>query len=184
MTLVSSRVSNCSLTAAEPRSNRKGGRLFWRDRSVGPNDDIDLEKEQKYAIRKVHNDFKTGVPIEFPRNRSRKGLDLASASRPSPFDARTIRQQYLQLRTYNSKASIGTAAYPPQFENWRGSVVLSGLSESSSIREETIGVDFMKPSPRFLRISFLHLIGTTRSAEAKDNEGRPGTAPPDSKTKK
>src|SRR5258708_40033381 len=70
MTVVSSRVSNCSLTAAEPRSNRKGGRLFWRDRSVGPYDDIALEKEQKYAIRKGHDDFKTGVPIECPRNYS------------------------------------------------------------------------------------------------------------------
>src|SRR5260370_3643729 len=103
MTPVSSRVSNCSLTAAEPRSDRKGGRLFWRDRSEGPNDDIALEKQQKYAIRKGHNDFKTGVPIECPRNRSRNGIDLANPSLPSPFDARTIRQQYLQLRTYNSK---------------------------------------------------------------------------------
>src|SRR5260370_31442456 len=117
MTPVSSPVSNCSLTAAERRSNRKGGRLFWRDRSVGPNDDIDLEKEQKYAIRKGHNDFKAGVPIEFPRNRSRNGVDLAGASRPSPFDARTVRQQYLQLRTDKSKASNRTASFPSQFEN-------------------------------------------------------------------
>src|SRR6267143_2113947 len=72
--------SNCSLTAAEPRSDRKGGRLFWRDRSEGPNDDIALEKEQKYAIRKGYNDFKTGVPIECPRNRSRNGLELATPS--------------------------------------------------------------------------------------------------------
>jgi hypothetical protein len=157
MTLVSSPVSNCSLTAAELRSNRKGGRLFWRDRSVGPNDDIDLENEQKYAIRKGHNDFKTGVPIEFPRNRSRNGLDLASASRPSPFDARTIRQQYLQLRTYNSKASIGTAAYPSQFENWRGSVVLSGLSESSSIREERSRSRFYEAFPSILP----HVLSST-----------------------
>src|SRR5229473_8146953 len=103
MTPASSRVSNCSLTAAEPRSNRTVGRLFWRDRSEGPNEDIALEKEQKYAIRKGHNDFQTGVPIECPRNRSRNGHDLANPSWPSPFDARTIRQQYLQLRTYNSK---------------------------------------------------------------------------------
>src|SRR6266404_9679255 len=103
MTPVLSQVSNCSLTAAEPRSNRKGGRLFWRDRSVGPYDDIALEKEQKYAIRKGHDDFKTGVPIECPRNRSRNGIDLANPSLPSPFDARTIRQQYLQLRRYNSE---------------------------------------------------------------------------------
>src|ERR1700682_4418711 len=62
-----------------------------------------LEKEQKYAIRKGHNDFKTGVPIECPRNCSRIGNDLANPSWPSRFDARTIRQQYLQLRTYNAE---------------------------------------------------------------------------------
>src|SRR5580700_5227000 len=62
-----------------------------------------LEKEQKYAIRKGHNDSKTGVPIECLRNCSRNGLELANPSSPSRFDARTIRQQYLQLRTYNSK---------------------------------------------------------------------------------
>jgi hypothetical protein len=47
MTPVLSPVSNCSLTAAEPRSDRKGARLFWRDRSEGPSDNIALEKEQK-----------------------------------------------------------------------------------------------------------------------------------------
>ena len=41
----------------------------------------------------------------------------------------------------------------------------------------------MKPSPRLCRMSFPPPDWTTRSAEAKDNEGRPGTAPPDSKTK-
>src|SRR5467141_4430812 len=44
MTPVSSRVSNCSLTAAEPRSNRKGARLFGRDRPEGPSDDIDVQR--------------------------------------------------------------------------------------------------------------------------------------------
>jgi len=39
-----------------------------------------FKKEQKHAIRKAHNDFKTGVPIEYPRNRSRNGLDLANPS--------------------------------------------------------------------------------------------------------
>ena len=57
------------------------------------------------------------------------------------------------------------------------------LSPHQSEKRE-VGVDFMKPSPRFWRISFPPSDWTTRSAEAKDNEGRPGTAPPDSKTKK
>ena len=40
MTLVSSRVSNCSLMAAEPRSNRKGGDSFNGIASEGPSDDV------------------------------------------------------------------------------------------------------------------------------------------------
>src|SRR5258708_14457186 len=42
MTPVSSRESNCSLTAVEPRSDRKGGRRSWRDRSEDPSNDIDV----------------------------------------------------------------------------------------------------------------------------------------------
>jgi hypothetical protein len=33
-----------TMTAAEPRSNRKGRRLFWRDRSEGPSDDSDVQR--------------------------------------------------------------------------------------------------------------------------------------------
>src|SRR5689334_18950098 len=44
MTPASSRVSNCSLTAAEPKSSRKAGRLSWWDCSGGPSDDIDVAR--------------------------------------------------------------------------------------------------------------------------------------------
>src|SRR5712664_3317098 len=57
------------------------------------------------------------------------------------------------------------------------------LSPHQSEKRE-VGVDFMKPSPRFWRISFPPSDWTTRSAEAKDNEGRRGTAQQDEKTKK
>src|ERR1700730_12392757 len=82
MTPVSSRVSNCSLTAGEPRSD---------------------QKEQRYAVRERHNALKTRVPIGCPRNRSRNGLELVNPGWRSPFDVRTIRQKYRQLRTCNEE---------------------------------------------------------------------------------
>jgi len=38
-------------------------------------------------------------PIGCPRNRSHNGLELANPGWRSPFDVRTIRQKYRQLRT-------------------------------------------------------------------------------------
>src|SRR6267154_4492739 len=58
--------------------------------------------EQGYAIQKGHNDFKTGVPVECTRSRSRNCLNLANPS-SGALDARTIRQQYLQVQTCHSE---------------------------------------------------------------------------------
>src|SRR5260370_36247776 len=66
MTPVSSRVSNCSLTAAGPRSDRKGGRLFWRDRSGGPSDDI-YEAGRRRLLLKRSRDMQTQKDINTSR---------------------------------------------------------------------------------------------------------------------
>jgi hypothetical protein len=47
-----------------------------------------------------------------------------------------------------------------------------------------VGVDFMKPCPRFWRISFPPPDWTTRSPEAKGNTGKPSSAQTNSKRKK
>ena len=45
--------------------------------------------EKRYASQAGHNDFKTGVPVECPRSRSRNCLNLANPS-SGALDARTI----------------------------------------------------------------------------------------------
>jgi len=47
-----------------------------------------------------------------------------------------------------------------------------------------VGVDFMKPCPRFWRISFPPADWTTRSPEAKDNPSQPSRTRTNSKQKK
>src|SRR5216684_3467656 len=60
-----------------PLASRQSADVIARK---APTTTLLYEKEQKYAIRKGHNDFKTAVPIECPRNCSRNGLDLANPS--------------------------------------------------------------------------------------------------------
>src|SRR5437016_5850987 len=91
MTPVSSRVSNCSLTAAEPRSNRQGERLFCE-----PNCCIsDLQPQGEQHDAKSHNDFKTGVPIEC------LGIAFVAAS-PLPAGQPRSTQEQSKASTSNS----------------------------------------------------------------------------------
>src|SRR5205809_4622437 len=104
MTPVSSRVSNCSLTAADPRSNRKGGRSLWRDRSVRAGEHFGFEGEV------IHGGIHKTAAALYPRE---TGL-----SRRATADAEVLRQGRQGEDDY--RGGCQDVASFGRFEKWIG----------------------------------------------------------------
>src|SRR6266571_6121694 len=120
MTLVSSRVSNCSLTAGEPRSD---------------------QKEQRHAVRERHNALKARVPVGCPRNQCRHDLDLVNPDWRSSFDGRTIRQKCRQLRTRNQEY-IPDVGGVPGAEHTRYRARCASRRNSAAVATDFVNADF------------------------------------------
>src|SRR5258705_12590900 len=120
MTPVSSPVSNCSLTAGEPRSDRK---------------------EQRHAGRERHDALKARVPVGCPRNRSRHDLDLVNPGWRSSFDVRTVRQKCRQLRPRNQEY-IPDVGGVPGAEHTRYRARCASGRNSAAVATDFVNADF------------------------------------------
>src|SRR5467141_1548182 len=128
------------------------------------------EKEQRYAVRERHNVLKTRVPIGCPRNRSRNGLDLVNPGWRSPFDVRTIRQKYRQLRTCNQEY-IPDVGGVPGAEHTRYRARCASRRNSAAVATDFVNADFWGARRRPGRHSY-YGRAVARPRESGGGEGQ------------